>query len=318
MLDKVRLPEASTRTQGEIDDDLLCLAEGYDASPIPNIIAHHWSAEANSVVSRLDHEACKRAGFSDLSSLADFGCIEALHQESLIHDDLINGRPSRRDNPAIGAEYGDAAAIAPGDHLIPVAYTSHFAARDLEPGQCLDAVHRTVSAKIRGQCADFVVGLSRTAQEFGAEPVLIAQPDERPADIADLFAAHCWIASLKPGTLLSLGTEVAMTGRGLAKAANGAGLASSNLAIIYQVLDDRADLVDDRPSGRPAANLCLLLKEIGDLTPAEAMETTQMHAGHALGRAANEAAGIPDGIGHPTARLCLCKPRETKVLLDAV
>jgi hypothetical protein len=48
------------------------------------------------------------------------------------------------------------------------------------------------------------------------------------------------------------------------------------------------------------------------------METALMHAEHALGRAANEAAGIPDEAGIFTARLCLCKPRETKVLLDAV
>lgn len=244
--------------------------------------------------------------------------METLHQGSSIHDDLIDGRPSRRDDPAIWAEYGDAAAIAAGDHLISAPCTSRFAARDLELGQCLGAAHRAVSAKIRGQCADLVVGFSRSAQEYGAEPVLIAQPDERPADIADVFAAYRWIASLKPGPLLSLGTELAMTGRGLEKAANRTGLASSNPAIVYQVLDDCADLSDDRPSGRPAGNLCLLLQEIGDLTPVEAMETALMHAEHALGRAANGAAGIPDEIGIFTARLCLCKPRETKVLLDAV
>ena len=96
MLDKVRLPEASTGNKGEIDDDLLRLAEGYDASPILTNKAHHLSIGGNSVAAQLDHELCKRAGFSDLSSLAAFGCIEALHQASLIHDDLIDGRPGSR------------------------------------------------------------------------------------------------------------------------------------------------------------------------------------------------------------------------------
>ena len=318
MLDKVRLPEASELTQGEIDNDLLHLAEGYDASPILNIVAHRSSTGCNSVAARLDHEKCQRAGRSDLSSFAAFGCIEALHQASSIRDDLIDGRPRRRDDPAIRAEYGDAAAIAADDHLISVAYASLFEARGLEFGQRLGAAHRAVSAKIRGQCADLPAGFSRAAQEYGAEPVVITQPGERPADIADVFVAYSWIAALKSGALLSLGTELAMMGRGLEKAANRSGLPSTNLAIGCQMLDDCADLSEDRPSGRSAGNLCLLLKEIGNLAPVEAMETAQVHAGHALGRPANEAAGIPDEIGIPTARLCLCKPRDTKVLMDAV
>jgi geranylgeranyl pyrophosphate synthase len=353
MLDKVRLPEASPLAQDEIGDDLLRLEEGFDASPILNIIARQPITGGPIVAAHLDHEVCKRAGGSKLSSLATFGCIEALHQASLIRDDLIDWMPSRRDNPSIWADYCDVAGSAAGDSLIAVAHGSQNAqdlelvvrSRRLLPwrrvnrptksrpsdlyqtvssvwyrplGQRLGAVHGAVSAKIRGQCADLVAGFSRSAQEYGAEPVLIAQPNERPADIADIFAAYCWIASLKPGALLSLGTELAMAGRELAEAANRTGLASSNLAIGYQVLDDCADLSDDLPSGRPARNLCLLLKEIGDLTPAEAMETALMHAEHALGRAANGAAGIPDEIGILTARLCLCKPRETKVLLDAV
>jgi len=318
MLDNVRLPEASTGDQGEIDDDPLRLAEGYDALPIRHVIAHQSSVGGTAGPPKLDHEVCKRAGGSDLSSLAAFGGIEALHHASLIDDDLIYGRPSRRDTPAIEAEYGAAAEIAAGDHLISVSYASHFAARVLEPGQCLDAADWAVSAKIRGQCADLAVGFSRAAQEYGAEPVLITQSVQQLADIADFFAAYSWIAALKSRPLLSLGTELAMAGRGMAKAANRTVLASSNLAIVCQMLDHCADLSDDHPSGRPAGNLCPLLKEIGDVTPVEAMETALMHAVHALGRAANEAVGIPDVIGIPTARLCLCKPREMKALLDAV
>jgi len=318
MLDKVRLPESSTLTQGEIEDYLLRLAESYDASRILDITAHHSSTGHNSVAARPNHEACKRAKSSDMSSLAAFDCIQALNQASLIDDDLIDGRPSHRENPAIWAEYGHAPAIAAGDLLISVAYASRFEAQDLEPGQCVDAATRAVSAKVRGKCTDLPVDFRRPAHEHGAASVLITHPDEPPADIADVFAAYCWNASLKPGPLLSIETGLAMTGRGLAKATNRTGLASSNLAIVRQALDDCADLSADRPSGRPTGNLCLLLKEIGDLTPFEAVETARMHAGHALGRAANEAAGIPDGIGIPTARLCLWKPREMKGLLDAV
>ena len=185
MLDNVRLPEASTGDQGEIDDDPLRLAEGYDALPIRHVIAHQSSAGGTTGAPKLDHEVCKRAGGSDLSSLAAFGCIEALHHASLIDDDLIDGRPSRRDTPAIEAEYGAAAEIAAGDHLISVSYASHFAARVLEPGQCLDAANRAVSAKVRGKCTDLPVDFRRAAREHGAESVLITHPDQPPAGIPD-------------------------------------------------------------------------------------------------------------------------------------
>lgn len=73
MLDKVRLPEASTGNQGGIDDDLLRLAEGYDAPPIPDIIAHNSSTGGNTVAARLNQEVCRRAGRFALSSHAAFG-----------------------------------------------------------------------------------------------------------------------------------------------------------------------------------------------------------------------------------------------------
>jgi len=185
MLDKVRLPEASMLTQEEVGNYFLRLAEGHDKSPIPNIIAHHSSTGGNSVVAPLDHEARKRAGSLDMSPLVALGCIEALLQASLIHDDLIHGRPSHRDNPVIWAEYGHASAIAAGDHLMSVAYASRFEAQDLEPGQCLDAANRAVSAKLRGKCIDLPVDFRRAAHEHGAESVLITHPDEPPAGIPD-------------------------------------------------------------------------------------------------------------------------------------
>ena len=122
MLDKVRFPEAYTLTQEKIEDYLLGLAQGHDASPILKTIAHHSRIGSNTVVARRNHGPCKRAGNFDMSSLAAFDCIVALHQASSFHDDRIEGRSSRRGNPLIGAKYGDAAAIDVGDHLFSVAY----------------------------------------------------------------------------------------------------------------------------------------------------------------------------------------------------
>ncbi|MFW5642064.1 MAG: polyprenyl synthetase family protein [Roseicyclus sp.] len=298
MLKLVRPNEEIGRA--EIDGFLLDLSERCDPSPICRIIAEHLASGGARVRARLAYATCRIAGQGHASARAVAACVEALHQASLVHDDLTDRSETRRGRAAVWAAHGDAVALATGDHLVSLAFCCLAEARDIDPRRALLEVHRAVSATIRGQCADLARG-----------PAL---RDGRDAP-RDPFAAWSRMAVQKAGPLLALGPDLALpAGRATELAAlHGA---CRRLALGYQALDDISDAAEDRAEGR-TANLCLRLEAAG-LTGAEARDSALLHAERELGRAARGAAAVPGELGQPLARLCLRKLREAEVLADAV
>jgi geranylgeranyl diphosphate synthase type II len=298
MLDLVRTTEDIGRA--EIDGFLLDLSERCDPSPLRPVIAEHLESGGARVRARLAFATCRNAGQGHASARAVAACVEALHQASLIHDDLTDRSEMRRGRPAVWAAHGEAAALATGDHLVSLAFSCLAEAGDIDVRRALLRVHRAVSATIRGQCADLAEG-----------PAL---PDGED-DLRDPFVEWSRTAVQKAGPLLALGPELALpAGRGADLAA--LHVACRKLSLGYQAIDDVADAEEDRAEGR-TANLCLRLEAAG-LTRAEARDSALLHAERELRRGATGAAAVPGALGQPLARLCLKKLREAEALSDAV
>lgn len=300
MLDHARSPDDSALRRMEIDNYLLDLSERCDPSPMRDIVAEHLASGGDRVRARLTHESCRRAGRPDASALSLAACVEALHQASLVHDDLTDRSPVRRGRPAIWAAHGDAVALAAGDHLISLAYACLGDAAHLDMAQSLTLVHRAVSSTIRGQCA----GLEHdSGWDTGAEDDILA----------------CWtrVAELKSGPLLALGPELAMVSGSDPGAADDIRRSCGRLALGYQILDDCKDRDEDRAASGPISNLCLLLEGRG-LTTAEALETALLHAEHELRGAARNAMRVSGGMGEPVARICQDRLRAMEALLHAL
>ncbi len=303
MLDHARSHDDPALRRMEIDDYLLDLSERCDPSPIWDIVAEHLASGGDRVRARLTHETCRRAGRPDASALSLAACVEALHQASLVHDDLTDRSPVRRGRPAIWAAHGDAVALAAGDHLISLAYACLADLAEAEHPhmtQSLMLVHRAVSSTIRGQCA-------------GLE-------DHSRGDTCageDIFARWSRVAELKSGPLLALGPELALLSRSDPGAADDIRRACGRLALGYQILDDCTDRDEDRAASGPISNLCLLLEGCG-LTTAEAVETALLRAEHELRGAARNAMGVSGGMGEPVARICRNRLRAMEALLHAL
>jgi len=300
MLDHARSQGDVGLSRSDIDSYLVDLSDRCDRSPIRDIVVELLANGGGRHRAQLAYLNCRCVGHDHASALAAAGCVEALHQASLVHDDLSDRSATRRGRPSVWAEHGDAVALAAGDHLISLAYMCIAEATDVEPRRSLGLVHRAVSSTIRGQCAD--LALASGGQTFRDTGI-----------IADWSR----VAVLKTGPLLALGPELAAASGGAAKDVTALREACLRLAIGYQILDDLRDRDEDRAVGGTMSNLCLRLEASG-LTSAEAAETVLLHAERELHRAAHDAAGIPGAMGAPVARLCRARLRDMEALLHAV
>ncbi|MFP4405762.1 polyprenyl synthetase family protein [Rhodosalinus sp.] len=306
MLDQATSRDDPGLSPAEMDDHLLAVSDRLDPSAIRDIVAGHLASGGDRARARLTYRTCRCAGLGHASAMALAACVEALHQASLVHDDLTDRSALRRGRPAVWAEHGEAVALAVGDHLISLAYACLADAAEVDPREGLVLVHRAVSATIRGQCADLQSDSPAGASDSGA------------GGGAGVLADWSRVAALKAGPLLALGPDLAMTARDDgAEARAMLRAACLRLAIGYQILDDCRDIAQDRSAERPEANLCLRFEASG-LTAAEAADTALLHAECALRRAARDASAVPDGLGAPVARLCRTKLHETEALVDAL
>jgi geranylgeranyl pyrophosphate synthase len=301
MLDHGPRPDPATDVDRDVDAALLELSHRVDDSPVAKVVAAHLRSGGDRARARLTRESFAALGLAPHAALGAAACVEALHQASLIHDDLIDRSPLRRGQPSVWATHGEPVAIAAGDHLISLAYASLAQAAPPAPARSLRAVHRAVSRTIRGQCADLA---------------LLDGPDlPGTHETGDPFAGYARVAAAKSGPLLSLGPELAarQAGRDAADLAP----AGEGLAIGYQIVDDVRDVPEDRAAPGASSNLCLLLEAAG-LTRREAVETALIHAERSLRGAARAAMAASGGLGPPTARLCRQKLHEARALSDAL
>ncbi|MBQ0851649.1 polyprenyl synthetase family protein [Streptomyces sp. BH-SS-21] len=203
--------------------------------------------------------------------------VELVHTFSLLHDDIMDGDPTRRGRPTVWKAYGTGPAVLTGDALFALAVETLAAA----PGTGIPSAVRHLSTAlndlVRGQADDL---LFESRPWTGPEAV---RPDEYRA-----MAEHKTGALL--GCATALGAVLAGAPRETVAALDRAG---RHLGIAFQVVDDllgiwgdpavtgkpvHADLLRGKKTfpvlaalGTPAARpLARLLNSAGPLAPADA------------------------------------------------
>ncbi len=157
--------------------------------------------------------------------------LEFIHSATLIHDDVIDGAPTRRGRPSVNRRWGNNVTVLFGDYLYAKAMEMALGAGSLEVMQKLAEVtlHMTEGEMLQTRYAG---RLDLTTPEYF---------DLIDRKTARLFAGCCEIA----GMLADLDPErrIALRRYGI------------NLGLAFQVVDDLLDFIgDERRLGKPAAS----------------------------------------------------------------
>ncbi|NEA26205.1 family 2 encapsulin nanocompartment cargo protein polyprenyl transferase [Actinomadura bangladeshensis] len=98
--------------------------------------------------------AAEAAGGTAAAALPAAVAVELTHNFSLLHDDVMDGDPTRRHRPTAWTVFGTNAAILTGDALLAAAY--EVLAEDGSPAvaHAVRVLSRAVLDLVEGQCAD--------------------------------------------------------------------------------------------------------------------------------------------------------------------
>lgn len=251
-------------------------------------VAYHLRSGGERIRACIGFETARTLRNSNADSLA-LGCVaEALHNASLIHDDIQDKSQSRRGRESIWAHFGEDIAICAGDLLISASYA---ALADLELQgtdstqrlrNLLACVHKNILLVINGQSGDIMA---------------------KTRDIDDIML-YCDIARNKSGPLISLPLELALIHNGLDDHLNKASYAASQFALAYQIADDISDFKQDAWEVEEALNIILVFKRMG-YSEQEAIRETRSFAAQLLKEARAAAIELPCESGMP-----ICKQIE--------
>lgn len=162
---------------------------------------------------------CGTAGTYDLAALTPHAiAVELIHMASLVHDDILDGAPTRRGLPSVHAVWGEAIAVAAGDFLFSKAFEILAASGVDEAAAVLAAAG-----------LDLTVG--ELMQREGAGRVDVRRTDylERiKAKTASLFRASCVLGALAAEA--SRETRAALARYG------------EHLGMAFQIYDDVLDV----------------------------------------------------------------------------
>ncbi len=281
-----------------------------ESGPLGEALRYHFETPGSQARSRLALEAGSILGLPDAVTAAVAAACELLHNASLIHDDLQDRDRMRRGRPALWARVGQDLAINAGDLLISraleVAARAPLDAR--QALQIVQAVAQATASAIRGQVED----------------------NRAQANSIDI-ATYEDVARAKTGALLALPVVASLAAAGASTEEQEATTrAFCDLAIVYQMQDDLADLLgqkgrragSDLRNGRPNVVAILYRDHIDetleeqlaqarigsaeDTTPLDALvgrvrtssavDDALTLAYRALGRALTEASSLPRDI----------------------
>lgn len=215
----------------------------HEASPLDDVVRDHFSAGGSRVRARLALEAGNALGLDARTSVMLAAGCELLHNASLIHDDLQDRDPLRRDAPAIWAAHGENTAICAGDLMLSAAYAA-LAQTGPMAGRLITHAHHRVAHVIAGQCDDLRLGGS------------CVDPD-----------VYEQVAAAKSGPLLALPLELSLIVAGRDDLVDWAKRAATLFAIAYQMLDDICDAARDAEKG--SLNAVNVQGRIGAANPRE-------------------------------------------------
>lgn len=157
--------------------------------------------------------------------------VELVHNSSLVHDDILDGDPTRRHRPTAWRLFGAPTAILAGDALLALAFDALAESGDGRAGQGIRTLHAAFQDLLDGQDADLAF--------------------ERRRDVG---LPECLrMAQAKTGALLSCsGALGALLGGGTAAQVDRMAAFGARLGLAFQIVDDLLGIWGDPTvTGKP-------------------------------------------------------------------
>jgi geranylgeranyl pyrophosphate synthase len=229
---------------------------------------HHFETVGRQMRPKLAISASKRLELCEDDAVLLAAGIEALHNASLVQDDMQDGALTRRDRPSVHNVFGPAVALSLTNRLIASAMT--LIADASQGKQLVAAVNRAIQLTCEGQTRDLdpdgdhsVDGLMQTAR-------------------------------LKSGPLFALSLELPLIAANHRESLATAHDAACRFGLGYQIFDDLKDREVDRLQVADANIVNALAREFGE---ALAMQKARELAEADLIQSVDQASKLPMGSG---------------------
>lgn len=259
--------------------------EGSGQSRVAAAFRHHFETPGKQTRPTLAIEASRALGLDTNGAVGLAACIEALHNASLVQDDLQDGALERRGRPSAHSLFGKDVALGLATRLVSGAFVNLAeASRFFEPGfntgdlfaSMTQRVHSGISETVDGQSDDLDPGVDCSAESLSR------------------------IARQKSGPLFALALELPLMAAGHTAALDRAREAACRLGLGYQIMDDLKDQQVDRLQPADANIVNALAQRYG---PAEARHRAVEMACAELFESAQLASELPASSGAYLAKM---------------
>jgi geranylgeranyl diphosphate synthase type I len=200
------------------------------------MVQQHLLAGGKHVRARLALAAMDALGPSRDDGIAWAAAVEALHNATLVHDDIQDGDLLRRGEPTVWVRHGVPQAINAGDLLLmmPILHLQEVETSDEIRWALAFAIARRAAATVRGQAQEMALVASERLD----------------------WKAYLQAVEGKTGHLLALPIEGALLLAGRpAERARTVGDAFLRLGVLFQLQDDLRDLFAEKGRGERGSDL---------------------------------------------------------------
>lgn len=269
-----------------------CLAHGFGSdhegsgqSRVMAAFRHHFLTPGKQTRPTLAIEASRALGLDTNGAVGLAACIEALHNASLVQDDLQDGALQRRGRPSVHSLFGKDSALGLATRLVSGAFVNLAeASRFFEPGFNAGALFALVTQRVHS-------GISETID---------GQSHDLDPDVDRSVLSLCRIAGQKSGPLFALALELPLMATGHMGALETAREAAGRLGLGYQIVDDLKDQQVDRLQPVDANIVNALAEQYGAV---EARDRAVELARSALFESAQLASKLPLASGAHLAKM---------------
>jgi geranylgeranyl diphosphate synthase type II len=155
--------------------------------------------------------------------------IEALHNFTLVHDDIMDRAPSRRGRPTVHSKWDDSTAILVGDELVALAYQSLL---------------RTKSPRLNEILRVFTAGLLQVCEGQGFD-----KDFERRTDVT--LDEYLQMIEKKTGRMVAVTLEIGgLLGNGSRRELSALRTYGYHLGRAFQIQDDLLDVLGGKRFGK--------------------------------------------------------------------
>ena len=247
------------------------LSDAINESSALRAIRYHLKSGGGRTRSILVHEISSLIGIDESDAVILATAVEALHNASLMQDDIIDADSLRRQQSACWQVFGCGVALCASDVLISKAFAVCAQLSDVRKiSPCITLLGEAVERTVNGQCID-----------MDDKKWLSLSPVDYVSTIAQ-----------KSAPLIGLTVTLPLVYQGLDSMLGLCNKVLTDFAAAYQIMDDLLDWQDDAASGQ--CNIVMLYG--AERNPQRALLLSIHHARCLLQQARLQLQEAPNGI----------------------